>query len=45
LGVRVGSVVKQGTAPAPDTTYSARTNNPQPQVNDHGQTQMLFPLD
>ena len=45
LGVRVGSLVKQGTAPAAATPYSDATHNPPPQVNEHGQTQLLFPLD
>jgi len=45
LGVRVGSLVKQGTAPAIGTPYSQATGNPNPQVNAHGQTQLLFPLD
>ena len=45
LGVRVGSLVKQGTAPAAATPYSEATHNFPPQVNEHGQTQLLFPLD
>jgi DNA polymerase-4 len=45
LGVRVGSLVKQGTAPAAATPYSEAIGNPTPQVNEHGQTQLLFPLD
>jgi len=45
LGVRVGSLVKQGTAPAAATTYSETIGNSPSQVNEHGQTQLLFPLD
>ena len=45
LGVRVGSLVKQGTAPAAATPYSEATHNFPPQVNEPGQTQLLFPLD
>jgi DNA polymerase-4 len=45
LGVRVGSLVKAGTAPAPGASYSEAIANPPPQANDHGQTQLLFPLD
>ena len=45
LGVRVGSLVKAGTAPAAATPYSEAIGNPTPQVNEHGQTQLLFPLD
>jgi DNA polymerase-4 len=45
LGVRVGSLVKQGTAPAAATPYSKRIGNSSTPVNEHGQTQLLFPLD
>ena len=45
LGVRVGSLVKQGTAPAAPTPYSEAIGNSSFQVNEHGQTQLLFPLD
>ena len=45
LGVRVGSLVKQGTAQATPAPYSSATDNATPQVNEHGQTQLLFPLD
>ena len=45
LGVRVGSLVKQGTAPAAPTPYSETIGNSSFQVNEHGQTQLLFPLD
>ena len=45
LGVRVGSLVKAGTAPTPLASYSEANANPTPQVNDHGQTQLLFPDD
>jgi DNA polymerase-4 len=45
LGVRVGSLVKQGTAEATPAPYSSATDNATPQVNEHGQTQLLFPLD
>jgi len=45
LGVRVGSLVKAGTASAATTPYSEEIGNPTPQVNEHGQTQLLFPLD
>ncbi len=45
LGVRVGSLVKQGTAPAAVTPYSETIGNSSSQVNEHGQTQLLFPLD
>jgi DNA polymerase IV len=43
--VRVGSLVKQGTAQATPAPYSSATDNATPQVNEHGQTQLLFPLD
>jgi DNA polymerase-4 len=42
LGVRVGSLVKAGTAPVPGASYSEAIANPPPQANDHGQTQLLF---
>ncbi len=42
LGVRVGSLVKAGTAPAPGASYIEAIANPPPQVNDQGQTQLLF---
>jgi DNA polymerase-4 len=42
LGVRVGSLVKAGTAPAPSTSYSPSIATPTPPGNDHGQTQLLF---
>jgi len=42
LGVRVGSLVKAGTVPGPGASYSEAIANPPPQVNDHGQTQLLF---
>ena len=42
LGVRVGSLVKAGTASAPGASYSEAIANPPPQANDHGQTQLLF---
>ena len=45
LGVRVGSLVKQGTVPTAATPYSEAIGNPTLQVNEHGQTQLLFPLD
>jgi DNA polymerase-4 len=45
LGVRVGSLVKQGTDSPTAQPYSERIDNEPPQVNDHGQTQLLFPLD
>jgi DNA polymerase-4 len=45
LGVRVGSLVKQGTAPGLATPYIEATGQPNPQVNEHGHTQLLFPLD
>jgi len=45
LGVRVGSLVKAGTALAPVASYSEASANPPPQVNDHGQTELLFPDD
>ena len=45
LGVRVGSLVKQGTDSPTAQLYSERIDNEPPQVNDHGQTQLLFPLD
>jgi DNA polymerase-4 len=45
LGVRVGSLVKQGTVIPTAQPYSDRVDNETPQVNDHGQTQLLFPLD
>jgi len=45
LGVRVGSLVKQGTAPAAATPYSKTIGNSSTPVNEHGQTQLLFPLD
>ncbi len=39
LGVRVGSLVKAGTAPPPASPYS------EPQETNHGQTELLFPDD
>ena len=45
LGVRVGSLVKQGTDSPTAQPYSELIDNETPQVNDHGQTQLLFPLD
>jgi DNA polymerase-4 len=45
LGVRVGSLVKQGTDSPTAQPYSEPVDNESPQVNDHGQTQLLFPLD
>jgi DNA polymerase-4 len=42
LGVRVGSLVKAGTAPATGASYSEAIATPPPQANDHGQTQLLF---
>jgi len=45
LGVRVGSLVKQGTITPIARHYSDRVDNETPQVNEHGQTQLLFPLD
>jgi DNA polymerase-4 len=42
LGVRVGSLVKAGTAPATSTSYSPSIATPTPPGNDHGQTQLLF---
>jgi DNA polymerase-4 len=45
LGVRVGSLVKQGTITPIARHYSDRVDNKTPQVNEHGQTQLLFPLD
>jgi DNA polymerase-4 len=45
LGVRVGSLVKTGTAQAPFAAYSEAPDQDPPQANDHGQTQLLFPLD
>jgi DNA polymerase-4 len=45
LGVRVGSLVKAGTAQPPIAAYSETPDQDPPQVNDHGQTQLLFPLD
>ena len=45
LGVRVGSLVKTGTAQTPIAAYSETPDQDPPQVNDHGQTQLLFPLD
>jgi DNA polymerase-4 len=45
LGVRVGSLVKQGTVTSAAQPYSDRVDNETPQVNEHGQTQLLFPLD
>jgi len=45
LGVRVGSLVKQGTGTPATQPYSDRLDNETPQVNEHGQTQLLFPLD
>jgi DNA polymerase-4 len=45
LGVRVGSLVKQGTDSPKAQPYSERIDNEPPQVKDHGQTQLLFPLD
>jgi DNA polymerase-4 len=45
LGVRVGSLVKQGTITPIAQPYSERVDKETPQVNEHGQTQLLFPLD
>ncbi len=45
LGVRVGSLVKQGTITPIAQPYSERIDKETPQVNEHGQTQLLFPLD
>jgi DNA polymerase-4 len=45
LGVRVGSLVKQGTDSPTAQHYSERIDSEPPQVKDHGQTQLLFPLD
>jgi len=46
LGVRVGSLVKAGTAPSPAAAYSEHPNpatTTNPPTDDHGQTQLLFP--
>ena len=45
LGVRVGSLVKQGTVTPAAQPYSERVDTETPQVNEHGQTQLLFPHD
>ena len=45
LGVRVGSLVKAGTAPTPVATYSEQPHPTTPLIDDHGQTQLLFPDD
>jgi DNA polymerase-4 len=45
LGVRVGSLVKQGTVTPVAQPYSERVDTETPQVNEHGQTQLLFPHD
>jgi hypothetical protein len=45
LGVRVGSLVKAGTAPNEVASYSEPIAKPPLRVNDHGQTELLFPLD
>jgi DNA polymerase-4 len=45
LGVRVGSLVKAVTVQTPIAAYSETPYQDPPQVNDHGQTQLLFPLD
>jgi DNA polymerase-4 len=42
LGVRVGSLVKAGTAPAPAATYIEAIANAPPQADEPGQTQQLF---
>jgi DNA polymerase-4 len=42
LGVRVGSLVKAGTAPAPAATYIEAIANEPPQADELGQTQQLF---
>jgi DNA polymerase-4 len=42
LGVRVGSLVMAGTAPAPAVSNSESIANSPPQANEHGQTQLQF---